>query len=194
MHKQARTMLALVACLVGILWGSSCLAQKVGPPDEGANFPDIGIPVPASAEAQSYLGLNATGTFKVSQVKAEMVIFEIFSMYCPHCQREAPSVNELYRLIDSRADLKGKIKIVGIGAGNSSFEIDLFKKKYNIAFPLVPDPDFSLHRALGEVRTPYFIAVKISADGRQKVVYSKVGSPGDPGPFLESLVKMAKGK
>jgi peroxiredoxin len=194
MHKQARTMLAIVAFLVGIQWGPPCFAQKVGPPPEGGGFPDIGIPVPSGAEAQSYLGVKSQGTFTVSQVKAEMVIFEVFSMYCPHCQKEAPSVNELYRLIDSRSELKGKVKIVGIGAGNSSFEVDLFKKKYNISFPLIPDPDFSLHRALGEVRTPYFIAVKIPADGQPKVLYSKVGSPGEPGPFLESLVKMAKGR
>ncbi|MHC1742090.1 MAG: peroxiredoxin family protein [Syntrophobacteraceae bacterium] len=192
MVRRARTLYAAAVFLAGILSGSFSDAQRVGPPSEGVSFPDIVIPAPSSAEAQKYLGLKAKGTFKVSQIKAELVIFEIFSMYCPHCQREAPSVNALYQLIDSRPDLKGKIKIVGLGAGNSSFEVDLFSKKYNIPFPLIPDADLLLHRALGEVRTPYFIAVKLSREGQSKVVYSKVGSPGDPGQFLELLLQRAK--
>jgi peroxiredoxin len=194
MSRQIRAMLTLVAFLVGILWGPSCFAQKVEPPPEGGSFPDIRIPVPSNAEYQKYLGLKAKGTFTVSQVKAEIVIFEVFSMYCPYCQREAPSVNDLYRIIDSRPDLKGKIKLVGIGAGNSSFEVDLFSKKYEVPFPLIPDPEFSLHRALGEVRTPFFIAVKVNSGGQQKVIYSKAGSLGDPGQFLEVLLQTARSK
>jgi hypothetical protein len=45
---------------------------------------------------------------------------------------------------------------------------------------------------LGEVRTPYFIAVKLTRDGQQKVLYSKPGSPGDPGKFLELLLQASK--
>jgi thiol-disulfide isomerase/thioredoxin len=194
MHGQARTMFALVALFLGFLWGPPCHAQRTQPPAEGAPFPDIRIPAPSSEESRGYLGLKGKEAFKVGQIDAEMVIVEVFSMYCPHCQREAPSVNSLYRIIDGRPDLKGKIKIMGIGAGNTGFEVDLFSKKYGILFPLIPDPDLNLHRVLGEVRTPYFIAVKLGKDGQQKVLYSQAGSPGEPDKFLESLLKAAKGK
>ncbi len=192
MSKSVRVWSAVAATLLGILIGSSSNAQRVNPPSEGGSFPDIMIPAPSSAEAQKYLGLKAKEKFKVSEIKAELVIFEVFSMYCPHCQREAPSVNELYRLIDGRPDLKGKIKVVGLGAGNNSFEVELFSKKYDIPFPLIPDVDLALHRALGEVRTPYFIAVKLGRGGQSKVIYSKVGSPGDPSQFLDLLLQRSK--
>lgn len=192
MSNRVRIMFAVATLLVGILARSPAEAQRSVPPAEGGVFPDITLLAPSGQEARKYLGLKGGEPFKVGQIKAEMVIFEVFSMYCPHCQREAPNVNELYGIIEGSPDLKGKIKLVGLGAGNSSFEVDLFSKKYNIPFPLIPDADLSLHRTLGEVRTPYFIAVKLYGDGRTKVIYSKVGSPGEPKPFLDLLLQRAK--
>jgi peroxiredoxin len=100
-------------------------------------------------------------------------------------------VNELYEAIQKRADLKDKIKLLGIGAGNSPYEVEFFKKKYKIPFPLVPDEDLSVHKALGEVRTPYFIGVKLNPDGTHKVVYSKLGGFTDSGEFLAMMLKLS---
>jgi len=81
------------------------------------------------------LGLSGSGSFKIPQIKAKVVIIEIFSMYCPYCQKDAPGVNELYLLIENNADIKNKIKLIGIGAGNSSYEVEVFKKTYTVPSP-----------------------------------------------------------
>jgi peroxiredoxin len=112
-------------------------------------------------------------------------------MYCPYCQAEAPNVNRLYALIEGNPALKGKIKIIGIGIGNSHFETDIFKKKYTIAFPLIPDGDFKLHKIMGEVRTPYFIAVKLSGGKYPEVIYSRLGALENNDVFLEQIAKSA---
>jgi peroxiredoxin len=161
------------------------------PPQAGAVFPDITLSAPKNEEAQDYLGVRGKGSFKISQIQAQLVILEIFSMYCPYCQREAPQINELYQLMAKRPDLKDKIKIIGVGAGNSAYEVGVFRDKYAVAFPLFPDEDFAIHAAVGQVRTPYFFAIRINPDGSNRIIYSKVGTIEDPQRFLELLLKQA---
>lgn len=161
------------------------------PPEEGGTLPSIKLPVPKSTEEKGYLGLKGEGSFTIPQIKADVVIIEIFSMYCPYCQNEAPRVNELYHAIEKDTELKDKIKIIGIGAGNTPFEVDVFRKKYQIPFPLFPDVDFSIHKVCGEVRTPYFIGVKINKDGTNEVIYSRLGSIQDAKQFLELILKLS---
>ncbi len=152
-----------------MLLGQQIHAAECITPTEGEAFPKITLSVPQSASEKDYLGIKGKGSFKLSQIKADVVIIEIFSMYCPYCQKEAPMVNELFQIIDKRG-LKEKIKIIGVGAGNTLFEVDFFKNQYAVPFPLFPDESFSIHKSVGNVRTPYFFVIKINADGSNKII------------------------
>lgn len=161
------------------------------PPIEGGILPKISLPVPEDQGYKKYLGLKGDGTFLVPQIKAKVILIEIFSMYCPHCQKNAPVVNDLFSRIVGDGGLKDYIKLIGIGAGNSDFEVDFFRKTYGIKFPIFSDAEFSIHKILGEVRTPYFVAIKINLNGTHKVVYSKLGGVSDPDEFLKTIKNLA---
>lgn len=163
------------------------------PPAVGGMLPDIKLSVPKDSAEKNYLGLGFfnVGSFKIPEIKARLVIVEIFSMYCPYCQQEAPNVNRLYAKIEQNPSLKGKIKIIGIGVGNTSYEVGTFKKKYNVSFPLFADGDYVIHKMVGEVRTPYFIGVKINPDGSHQVIYSKLGALEGLDQFLEMMIKLS---
>ncbi len=183
-----------------ILWASLLVLSIIlapptktlaGPPSAGGTLPDFTLPSPGSRAERVYLGLGSGKNLKVTDIKARVVLIEILSMYCPFCQKDAPIVNKLYEAIEGDPGLQGKIKLVGIGVGNSAYELEVFRKRYSVPFPLFSDADFTLHKLLGETRTPYFFAVQINEDGSHRVIYSKAGSFGAVAPFLESLIKLA---
>jgi len=185
-----KTSILLCLCILVFLALSIYPVYSYNSPlAEGKKLPDIELTIPKNQEHQQYLGLTGEGTFKIPQIKAKVVIIEIFSMYCPHCQREAPTINEFYQKIENSKNLKGKVKLIGIGAGNSDFEIGFFRKKYNVLFPLFPDGDFSIHKKIGEVRTPYFIGLKIMDNGKATIFYSQLGGPKNAQQFLNKLLQ-----
>jgi peroxiredoxin len=189
---MGKRILFFVAVLMAVLLFSTIGLSAGMPPAIGGQLPDMKIDMPKNSGDKSYLGFSfGFGSFRIPQIKAKVVIVEIFSMYCPYCQKEAPVVNQLYAKIEQNQALKGKIKMIGVGAGNSLYEVEIFKKRYGVPFPLLPDGDYVIHRQLGEVRTPYFIVVKINDDGSHQVIYSRLGAFEGVDQFLSTIIKLS---
>ncbi len=55
---------------------------------------------------------------------------------------------------------------MGIAVGNNIKEVESLKNEYKVLYPLLTDPDFSAHKALGKPRVPYTIFVKRDAKGK----------------------------
>ena len=158
-------------------------------PAEGDMFPDLKLPLPPKMQEREYLKIDR-GPFLLSQIDSKILIVEIFSIYCPICQKEAPTVNWLFRAISANPEIESRVKVLAIGAGNSSYEIDAFRNLFKVKFPLIPDGDFTVHKILGEVRTPYFFVLLKKPTG-MKVVYSKEGGIEDAEAFLELVCARA---
>jgi peroxiredoxin len=190
---RMKRILPVFTFACGVLLFPSWLLQPVAAidkiPAKAKSISQIRLQIPKDRGEKSYLGISGEGYFKVSQIKANTVIIEIFSLYCPYCQASAPEVNALYQMIEQIPNFKDKIKMIGIGAGNSVLEVNTFKEKYKVLFPLFPDQDFKIHKDLGEVRTPYFIVAKIKKDRTIEVVHSQEGAFGEAETFLQQILK-----
>jgi peroxiredoxin len=177
----------LVTCLLFFLGLFSTPLWAGGQPKKGDTLPPIMLSVPEAAVQREYLGLSQGKTFRLEDIKAKVLIVEIFSMYCPHCQVEAPVVNRLYRKIEADPLLKQNIRLIGIGMGNSAFEVNTFREKFAIPFPLFPDPDFKVHNALGKVRTPFFIGIDQRSKGMGRILLTQLGGFGSVDEFLHRI-------
>jgi len=192
MSKIARRMFIVLSSAA--FWAAllvSLVLANAAPPQPGRPLPDFKLPIPEHIADKEYLGLTTSGPFTIAQIKAQVVIIEILSMYCPYCQREAPEVNRLYEIIENNPDLKSRIKLIGIGAGNTPFEVQVFKKKYSVPFPVFSDEDFTLHKAFGEVRTPFFIGVRINSDKTHRVFYAKLGGIEGAESFVKLMLRLS---
>jgi protein-disulfide isomerase len=198
MEKRGRTPIQLFL-MVLLLYGLATPSlAKAGLFDDGNKMskeikpvPAIELPVPQSESDKSYLGVSGTGTFMVSKITSQILIIEFFSFYCPHCQRVAPLVDKVYREIESRPEIRGKIKIIGIGLANSAKEVSLFKKQFSVPFPLFPDNDIRVARKLSVLGTPTFIALRANDKGVQEQFYFYPGAFDDASQFLTEVVKLS---
>jgi peroxiredoxin len=158
-------------------------------PVNGTTLPPIRLPIPGDSDEKIYLGLSGEGFFEIPQIKAQGVLLKIFNIYCPVCQSSALAMAKLYRQIENNPDLRNKIKLIGIGAGNTPTEIEVFRQMNNIPFPIFPDEDLAIHNLLGEVRIPTFIAIRMEKDGSHKIVHTHLGGLTDPTLLLDSMVE-----
>jgi peroxiredoxin len=167
--------------------GSALYAPVNAEPKKGGRLPAFNLPVPKNSAEKIYLGLSKDGSFKIHQIKAKVILIKIFNLYCPICQSTTSAMVELYHQIENHPDFRGKIKLIGIGAGNSQSETEVFKQNNNISFPVFPDQDFRIHKALEEVRTPFFIAIKINRDRSHEIVHTHLGGLTDIQGLLDLM-------
>lgn len=154
----------------------------------GSSMPDLLLRGEISPVHQKVLGFAGPAPRHLSEIKAKTVILVAFSMYCPHCQREAPVLNELNALIQSRG-LANDIKLIGVGIGNSDFEVQVFRDKYATTFPLFSDPDFTINKEIGEVGTPFFYVLAMNPEKKEiRVAKTLLGRMKSAQTFLDQVL------
>jgi len=178
----------LISTLVMLLTATNLWAA-LSEQDYYKAISQVKLNVPPDADVRSYLGLDQkAGQFVLSDIDAEIIIVEIFSMYCPYCQKHAPEANRLYQEILSDKSLSRKVKLLGIGVGNTPFEVKFFKKKYSVSFPLFDDANSAVLNSLQGLRTPTYFAIR--KKGRALTpFFMQQGAYDDAKLFLQTVLK-----
>lgn len=154
----------------------------------GTAFPDTSLLSPLEPGQRSYLGLSNKQPFTLKQISGRVILLEILNVHCPHCQKQTQPYNQLYRKIEADPETAGKIKILGVAVGNSDEAIDDFSVIYSVAFPIVPDRNFKLHRALRAGQTPFAVyALRDSDEDNFVVTDTHLGVDRDVNALFEYL-------
>ena len=139
---------------------SEIRAQKNPLIKEGDLFPGVALKTPGDANDRSYLQISGKENFAIKEIKAKVILVEIMNVYCASCQNLAPIYNDLFARIQSNPDIRKKIKIVGIAAGNNDQEVKIFRDHFQVPYPIIPDPKYIMHEAIGGSPTPFSIIVR----------------------------------
>lgn len=182
-------LVVILLCVAG------CTSASSPPPTPPAATPDTPhetflLPALADPAQRNYLGIETTGNFALSDIQTQILIIEVFSMYCPHCQREAPNVNQLYRSISEDPNLQNRIKLIGIGVRNTTYEVNHFRQSFHVPFPLFPDRSRDLARRLDVRETPTFIGF-VWENGKPRRFLHAPGRMGKVDDFLADVIRRA---
>lgn len=187
-ERGMKVRLMHVFVIVFLVWPFAGYCAAAG---ETEQLPDFTLTVPDNDFYREYLGLAAAPgeRFSPADIKADILLIELFSMYCPYCQKEAPLINELFEKMEELSSKGPVIKIIGLGASNSQFEVEHFRDTYNVPFPLFPDKDMSLYKALSGAGTPGFIGCRIKDGEKPVIVLRNSGGFYNSDDFLQELIK-----
>ncbi|BCR06210.1 hypothetical protein DESUT3_32790 [Desulfuromonas versatilis] len=183
-------ILLLVLATLGLAGAAS--AQQGRLIAFGDRFPEVALPVPPQAEARDYLGIAPGESFALSGVKAELVLVELLNVHCLHCQMQTRPYNRLVELIEENPATRGRIKLLAVAVGNVPEEVGAFVEKFQVRFPVLPDPRFTIYRALGGQATPFSIYVRQDRPGSEGVVAgTHLGTNFDHEQLLAELQRLA---
>ena len=113
------------------------------------------------------------GPFDLAQVSTP-VLLEVFATWCPHCQRETKTLNDI------AAKYAGKVAIVAVSGseramdGNSAesqADVNSFGQQFGVRYPIAFDPDLKVAHAYIQAGFPTLVLI----DKNKKVVWMKDG-------------------
>lgn len=185
------TGILVLTALTGCTLGRGAVRSSLPAPD-AASLARVSLPTPGDKEIISYLGLNtAEPAFSLQDIHAEIIVVEIFDMYCAYCQKAAPEVNRFFNLIEQRG-YRERIKFVGIGKRNTQFEINTFRDEYGLEFPIFFDPNGAISANLpNDNITPFFYVIARATDGTLSVLARQGGGLPSAEALLNAILKAA---
>jgi hypothetical protein len=151
-------------------WPTALQAQKKTLIKGGEAFPEVALKTPAKAKERAYLGISGGDRFRIQDLRGEVILVEILNVYCAACQRQAPLYNRLFAMIQSNPAARKRIKMIGIAVGNDDEEVQMFRDHFQVPYPIITDPEYRLHDAVGGGPTPFSIIVRRDPGTRSALV------------------------
>ncbi len=159
----------------------------------GDNFPYVPLPTTKISGDINYLGLPQNKEMvTIEDIQADLLVLEVLNVFCFPCQTQALSLNKVYKMIEKRPDLKGRIKILGVALGNTKEVLEGFMNDYGLVFPVIPDPTVRAEKIIGPgIHTPFSLFIKRDALGKLRLVAATHnGAIDDPQKIFHGLVSI----
>jgi thiol-disulfide isomerase/thioredoxin len=146
---------------------------------KGDYFPVISLQTQLDPQDSAYLGIEGSAQLKISDIKTDLVMVEVMSVFCGVCQKMADVFNEVYALVEADPEMKGKVKMVGISLGDIDSDVKAFREGLKVPYPIIPDPKSAAHAEIGNKYTPFTVFVRQGADGKPGLVVKTHETPND---------------
>jgi len=128
-------------------------------------------------------------TFKLNDVREEVLVVIGFDMYCHVCQAEAPRMVKFARAIKAQPG-GSRVKVIGLGIGDTPMETATFASKFGLPFPTYSDRSNAIAKSIATpVRVPSIMILKRTGSGF-RLVDRKSKIPADIDAFAGEVVSL----
>ena len=144
---------------------------------QGDAFPACSLVVLQSRNDPPYLGLDPkTKRFALTEVNSPYVLVLLYSELCFACIEELPFYRSMYKATEKDPELRGKLKIIGMGAGSKMRKVASFRKKHHVPFPPFRGRGQGGFRLPGQAGAAHIL----SAEGRPRGGHAHHHDPARP--------------
>jgi hypothetical protein len=168
-HRMAVDLLFLLLFLPSVSGSASTSEISNVQPRTGDLFPRISFTNVLTHQEQAYLGVPKKKIFSLQDIPGEVLIVMFLSTHCPICVKSLPACKEVFETIERDQNLRGVVRLMGIGVGNTVTEVTALRDEHTIPYPIIPDPEFKAHKAAREPVVP-FVVVCLRDDRRRWLV------------------------
>lgn len=144
--------------------------------------------IDTSSSTGDYLGISCAKTFNWSDIQAKLIVIEFFSVFCPKCHKNTPTLNRLYKIIKDDKQLGKDIKMIAVALLDQPNQVGVFREKFKVAYPLFADPQQEITHTTRINMVPLTVVV----DKEGKVIMNHAGVIEDLDAFLGELRKHYK--
>jgi hypothetical protein len=174
----------IVACTTVFWQSNTAFCDDSAEQESSVKFT---LPTPDSEQTRTYLGLDAMKPFKVSDIKAQIVVIELMNSLCQVCQANTPKMNEIYKTIQADSNL-ADVKVIAIALYDQKPGLEIFREHFKTLFPVLLDEDLDISRSMKGRGIPVTMVVS-TRDA--KVLITHPGELPDADSFV-AQVKFVK--
>ncbi len=89
------------------------------------------------------------GSISLKELRGKIIVLNFFATWCPHCQREAPSMAKLHEEFRNT-----DLVLLKVATKEKENDLRKHKNEFNIAFPILMDDDASCANRYGVWNRP----------------------------------------
>ncbi|MGA1823389.1 MAG: TlpA family protein disulfide reductase [bacterium] len=179
----------LVVCFVCF-----CAGNGYGEIEVGDHFPAMRFDLTLQKMSSHYFGIKKAKEIDISEINAQVLIVEVLSVYCVSCMSQTAYDRELFSMILTNEKTAGKVKMIGVAAGNNLREVNNFIEEFSVPYPVFPDYKFFHYDMVGQVRTPFKLFLLKKRDKGFEVVKTEAGLNENVKETFRTIVAILEGE
>jgi peroxiredoxin len=153
----------------------------------GDVLPSLSFSDSLTSAERSYLGVGQRKAVSIQNIQAHVIVLYLLNSHCPICANSVSGFREVFERIEENPELKKRTRIVGIGAGDTPVEVSTFREHHAIPYPLIPDPEYHLHKLLKQPNVPFILVARKDSKGRFIVVRLHSGADFSAETLVDEL-------